>query len=102
MIVFGSRSVARLLGVVSLVCSRCSLLAAHRIERRTRWFTLFLVPLIPLHVARTMTCTACSARTSIARARVDHLLGGHGSPAHPPQVYAPGGDQPSTRAPWSP
>lgn len=65
-ILFGLRSRVKLLATLSLAC-RNGHVAAHRIARRTRWFTLFFVPVIPLSTKYNSVCIQCGLTLEIPK-----------------------------------
>ena len=92
LIIFGLRSYARALAVVTLVCQNCGNPAAHRVVEQTRKFTLFFIPLFPVSKQRYVTCTFCAQVTPITEALADqyvaHAGGASAARAHP-AVAAP-------------
>lgn len=80
MIIFGYRGFAKLLAMVSLVCQRCGNPAAHQLVKRSRWFTLFFIPVIPLYFSRTTTCTFCGQQTKVSKEQAEHLVAAVTSP----------------------
>ncbi|MGI8677769.1 MAG: zinc-ribbon domain-containing protein [Jatrophihabitans sp.] len=78
MILFGYRGFAKLIAMVSLVCQRCGNPAAHQLVRRSKWFTLLFIPVIPLYFSRTITCTFCGAQTKVSKQDADQLLANSG------------------------
>ena len=44
-------------------CPNCGNVAAQRVDRRKRAFSLFFDPIIPLGSSYTATCTACGITT---------------------------------------
>jgi hypothetical protein len=90
MIIFGFRSYAKLLAMLTFVCANCRNPAAHRVVQYTRKFTLFFLPLFPISRRRAMTCTFCGTSTRLTREQADQLVGGAagggavaGAPAQP-------------------
>ena len=81
MIIFGFRSFGKTLGMITLVCRRCGNLAAHRVAQRSRWFTLFFIPLIPLSFQRYTVCAFCGVTHKITKPDAQQLLAGRGSVA---------------------
>ena len=90
MIIFGTRTMAKTLAMITLVCGRCGNPSAHRIVQRSRWFTLFFIPVIPFGFTRTSTCTYCGATAKLtkeeAQRLVDHAQTAVGSPTPPPTL----------------
>ena len=84
MILFGSRTRSKVLATLTLLCSRCGNPAANHVGKRSTWFTLFFVPVIPLYFRRHLTCTFCGVSTKLTKAEADRLIaGGQGSPGAP-------------------
>lgn len=74
MIIFGFRSFVKSLAVLTLICRKCQHRAAHRVVQRSRWFTLFFVPLIPLSFTRFTTCTMCAASYKISKENAQQMI----------------------------
>ncbi|MCW3817778.1 zinc-ribbon domain-containing protein [Micromonospora sp. DR5-3] len=71
--IFGLRTKVVRSGVVTEVCRNCGNQAAQVITRRATKFTLFFVPLIPVHTRWTKQCTFCGAQYDIPRAEAERL-----------------------------
>lgn len=103
MIIFGSRGFAKLLATLMLVCRHCGNPAAQQLVRRSRWFTLFFIPVIPLYFSRTITCTFCGAQTKVSKDDADQMIAnsgpgqGQGQYGQPQPSPAPGQPQPYLR-----
>lgn len=67
MIIFGFRSFAKTLAMLTLVCGRCHNPAAHRLVQRSRWFTLFFIPLIPVSFTRYTVCAYCGVAQKVSK-----------------------------------
>lgn len=89
MIIFGFRSKVHTLAMLSRACSGGHT-AAHRLAQRTRWFTLFFIPIIPVAKTHFMVCTGCGQTQKLNKAEADQLI------AQPPVAIEPG---PVTTAP---
>lgn len=74
--IFGVRNSSRNLGLSQATCLNCGNVAAQRVDRRKRTFSLFFIPVIPLGSSYTATCTACGITTKIDRSRADGILSG--------------------------
>jgi zinc-ribbon family len=109
MIIWGARTYARVLATLMLVCQRCGNPAAHHVVQRTTKFTLFFIPLFPVSVRRSLTCTFCGTSTPIGKELAQQYVaqaGGqlapnsgqpqYGQPPYQPQPYGeqPYGEQP--------
>jgi hypothetical protein len=91
LIIWGLRSYARLLGIVTLTCGHCHNPAAHRLEEVVRRFTLFFVPLFPVGRKTLMTCTYCGMTSLLLPDQVQHLLTyAHDAPRPPVPGAGPG------------
>jgi len=85
LIIFGFRSFVKTLAMLTLVCDHCHNPAAHRIVQRSRWFTLFFIPVIPLGFTRFSTCTYCGVTRKITKQEAERLqTGGGGATTLPP------------------
>ena len=95
MIIFGLKSFVKTLAMLTLVCGRCGNPAAHRLVQRSRWFSLFFVPVIPLSFSRYTTCTFCGATHKVSKPDAQHMVAtaGAAQPAAMPQP--PAGAQPA-------
>ena len=74
MIIFGFRSFVKTLAMLTMVCGRCRNPAAHRLVQRSRWFTLFFIPVIPFSFTRYSTCTFCGATHKISKDDVQQMI----------------------------
>ena len=91
MIIFGLKSVVKLLAMVNLVCRNCHNPAAQRVLKVTRWFTLFFIPVFPVGVSRSMTCTFCGIGSKLSKEDAEHLeqSARGGGPQGPPPGQPP-------------
>lgn len=60
-ILFGFRSKSSTIAMLSLAC-RNGHVAAHRLVKVTRWFTLFFIPIIPFNRKYYSTCAQCGVQ----------------------------------------
>lgn len=74
LIIFGIRSFAKTLAMLTLVCGRCHNTAAHRLVQRSRWFTLFFIPLVPLGFTRHTVCAFCGVAQKVSKADAQQML----------------------------
>lgn len=74
LIIFGFTTRVRLLGIVTIACSRCGNPAAHRLEERRRVVTLFFIPVVPLGRRTVLTCTYCGLTSDVEPADVPSLM----------------------------
>ena len=72
LLIFGIKGYVSQLAIVMLVCQNCGNPAAHRVEERTRKFTLFFVPLFRISRKWSLTCTFCAQTTSISGDQTEH------------------------------
>ncbi|MFF5112291.1 zinc-ribbon domain-containing protein [Streptosporangium sp. NPDC000509] len=73
MLIFGLRTVAHRLGVVTLTCRNCGNTAAQVLSRRVTKFSLFFVPLFPVRTRYGMQCTFCAASYAITKDEANRL-----------------------------
>lgn len=76
LLIFGFKNSSRNLGLARGTCPNCGNIAAQRVDRRSRAFSVFFIPLIPLGSSYAATCTACGVSTKIDRAQADGILSG--------------------------
>lgn len=95
-ILFGFKTFIKNLAIVTAVCPSCNNPAAHRIVKRSRWFTVFFIPVIPFSNKTYSVCTFCGATTQLDNASRDAALAAAaqaGPPTVPvepsPQITAP-------------
>jgi hypothetical protein len=72
LLIFGIKTYVSHLAIVMLVCQNCGNPAAHRVEERTRKFTLFFIPLFRVSRRQSLTCTFCAQTTSISAQQAEH------------------------------
>ena len=104
-IIFGGRRTVKPLGILQAQCPRCGQVAAQRLIRTTRWFTLFFLPVIPLGSRHIATCTYCGSAVVVPKEAVDGLLAGQAAapPLPPPmQAIPPPGPAPAQQWPQQP
>jgi hypothetical protein len=102
-ILFGFRSFVKSLAMLTLVCHRCGNPAAHRLVQRSRWFTLFFIPLIPLGITRFTTCTFCGASHKVSKQDAQQMIAASQQSAPPMQQAMPpqaGPGQAPPAQPW--
>jgi hypothetical protein len=95
---FGTRTYIRQLAILTLLCGSCGNPAAHSLKRRVTKFTLFFVPLFPLHSKYSTQCTFCGAEQKLPKEQAEQLLAqqaaqhqpqpADGQPSGEPQPYA--------------
>jgi hypothetical protein len=76
LLIFGLRTKAHLLGLVSMACQVCGQIGSLQLVRETTKFSLFFVPLVPLRTKYVLDCPnpACGARVKMAADRAHGLL----------------------------
>lgn len=79
MIIWGFRSFLTLLCMLRMECPSCGNEAAHRLVRSRRFFTLFFVPVLPVHTAYLLTCTFCGAASAISSVKAAQLTASEGA-----------------------
>jgi hypothetical protein len=70
--IFGFRARAAVLATLALAC-RNGHVAAHRIVKVTRWFTLFFIPVIPYSRNYRSICVECGLTLEIPREDAEEL-----------------------------
>lgn len=73
-VIFGTKAYRSVLATVMLVCSVCQHPAAHRIEKWTTKFTVFFIPLFPVHTRHVMQCAMCGAESALSAADAERLV----------------------------
>ncbi len=101
LIIFGVRSFAKTLAMLTLGCRHCHSAAAHRLVQRSRWFTLFFIPLVPLGISRHTVCAFCGVAQKVSKADAEQLLrtGQYATTAVPVPSGAVASSQPVTCRP---
>lgn len=70
--IFGFRTRSGVLATLSLAC-RNGHVAAHRIVKITRWFTLFFIPVIPFSRKYRSVCIQCGLTLEIPKEAAEDL-----------------------------
>lgn len=78
MIIYGYRTIVRQLAMITMVCGRCNSYAPQQVNRRTKKFTLFFIPLFPISRWYFTRCTACGKDHLSRKATVEQLLAQNG------------------------
>lgn len=76
LVIFGIKNSSRNLGLAQATCPRCGHRAAQRVDRRSRAFSLFFIPIIPLGSSYEATCTACATTARIDPGQAEQILAG--------------------------
>lgn len=87
LIIFGISTRTATLATVSLVC-RNGHVAAHRILKLTRWFSLFFVPIIPFSRTYRSVCIQCGLTLDIPKEAAEELATTRRAP-HPAEPVTP-------------
>jgi len=89
MIIFGFRRTVATMAMITLAC-RNGHVAAHRLVKATRWFTLFFVPLVPFKRTYLTVCAQCGTQVAwskadaVAAAEASTQPAGSSDPVAPP------------------
>jgi hypothetical protein len=73
-IIFGIKRRADRLATIFAMCIACQTPAAQVLQRVRAFFSLFLVPVIPLGTKYRTTCTMCGASTVVSAEYADRLM----------------------------
>jgi hypothetical protein len=75
-LIFGLRTKAQLLGLVSMACQVCGQIGSLQLIREATKFSLFFVPLVPIRTQYVLYCPnpACGARVKVAADQAHSLL----------------------------
>ncbi|HVA04466.1 MAG TPA: zinc-ribbon domain-containing protein [Acidimicrobiales bacterium] len=73
-IIFGIKRLVRRLATLFAMCSQCGSPAAQVVARRSTWFSLFFIPVVPLGSKYFTTCTLCGVATRLDKEQALHLV----------------------------
>ena len=73
-IIFGIKRMVHRLATVFAMCSQCGSPAAQVVARRSTWFSLFFIPVVPLGNKYFTTCTLCGVATKLDKEQALHLV----------------------------
>ncbi|HET6875716.1 MAG TPA: DUF2510 domain-containing protein [Acidimicrobiales bacterium] len=73
LIIWGFRSRAKNMAMTQLAC-RQGHVAAHRLVKVTRWFTLFFIPLIPVSKKYFSICAACGLQLQVPKDAAEEMI----------------------------
>jgi hypothetical protein len=73
-IIFGIKRMMRRLATVFAMCGQCGTPAAQVVVRRSTWFSLFFIPVIPLGSKYSSTCTLCGMATRLDKDQALHMV----------------------------
>ena len=88
-LVWGFKSYARLLGVLTLVCGNCHNPAAQRLVEVIRKFTLFWIPLFVVKRRTVMTCAFCGTESVLSKEEAATLVAQISSGSQPAAQVEP-------------
>jgi zinc-ribbon family len=74
LVIFGIKRLVRRLATMFAVCGQCGSPAAQVIVRRSTWFSLFFIPVIPLGSKYSSTCTLCGTATRLDKDQALHMV----------------------------
>lgn len=75
MILFGSRTTAKVVAMLIFVCGVCHREAGQRLVRRRTWFTLFFAPIFPFgHGSYSVACAYCGNTYGLTRENADKFI----------------------------
>jgi hypothetical protein len=105
MIVWGWRQYVQTVAMLTLGCQRCGNPSAHALRRFTTKFTLFFVPLFPVHRRYEVQCTFCGATEKVPRQQATAMREQAAAQPVPQQAAFPQPAQapmlpPGTQAPY--
>lgn len=73
-IIWGTRVISKIFGQpVTLFCPHCNNTSQWQLIKRTNWFTLFFIPLIPFSSKYSLTCPICQASKSLEKHEFEDL-----------------------------
>lgn len=67
MIIFGTRRKTHRLAMLVLPCRTCGSPQWASLDKSVTKFSLFFVPLFPVHVKRALTCTRCGTTDKVGK-----------------------------------
>jgi hypothetical protein len=76
-IIFGWRTTMRRVAMLTLLCHVCRNQAAHPLDKLTKKFSLFFIPVFPFSTRYQLTCTACGTSQPVMKDTARELI------AHP-------------------
>lgn len=76
LVIFGVSVSEDVLGVLRYVCETCGNVAAHRVMRRRRRFTLFFIPLFSVGTSYSDTCTWCARTRELSQQQAEQATRG--------------------------
>jgi ribosomal protein L44E len=73
-LLFGFKTVFRILGSRPGTCQYCHQYAQHRVEERATKFTLFFIPLLTIRRSYSLRCGNCGQTTALSREQKNAIL----------------------------
>lgn len=73
LILFGTRSSTRTLGVLTAMCAGCGGPMPHQLYRKLIRLSLFFVPTVPLSFQHYTVCLGCSRTLKVTAAEAERL-----------------------------
>jgi hypothetical protein len=73
-LIFGIKRLNRRLATMLAICGQCTTPAAQVIVKRSTWFSLFFIPIIPLGSKYTSTCTLCGVSVKLDKAQALQMV----------------------------
>ena len=101
-IIFGIKRMVRRLATVFAMCGQCGSPAAQVVVRRSTWFSLFFIPVIPLGSKYSSTCTLCGVATRLDKDQALHMVALSQQTAASNQSVQPGQPLPPVPMPGLP
>ena len=97
MIIWGWRRYVHTIAMITFVCGQCGNPAAHALRRFVTKFTLFFVPLFPVHRRFEVQCTFCGATGKVTRDQAEAMRAQPQGQSQPPvpQQQPPGSQYPT-------
>lgn len=72
-VLFGTRSGTRTLGILTALCAACGGPMPHHLYRKTIRLCLFFVPTVPIAVKHFTVCLGCSRTLKISAVETERL-----------------------------
>jgi hypothetical protein len=73
-LLFGFKTVFRILGSRPGTCQYCHRYAQHRVEERATKFTVFFIPLLTIRRSYSLGCGNCGRTTALSREQKSAIL----------------------------
>lgn len=72
-VLFGTRSATRTLGIFTAMCASCAGPMPHQLYRKITRLCLFFVPTVPISVKHFTVCLGCSRTLKISAVETERL-----------------------------